>query len=368
MKSFTPKSALLVLLMGCMIVVIAACGDANTDDTGNTESGSDTTDEDQSADSADSLEFTMGHMNSPEHVQDSMAMTPFAEEVSEKTEGRVNFEIYPGGALGGPAETYDNIVTGGMDAGWGLQGYNSGKWEIHTAMHLPFLANGSAADLSVVAQELYNQFPEIQEEYDETKLLWAHAADPYAIITNGTPVESFEDVKGLKLRTPSDEAGDMIEAWGATPVSLPAPEIYDAMQKGVIDGGVLPVAALADFNIFDVVDYVTLGKFNTSLFYVMMNQDKWDQIPAEDQEIIEGMIGKPMAETAGEAFDQQREDAYNQAQEDGIEFIELEDAELQKFKDASEVVTENWLENMESQGVDGQAILDKTKELIEEKQ
>ena len=65
-------------------------------------------------------------------------------------------------------------------------------------MNLPFLADGTAEELSVVTQKLHDTFPEIQEEYsDVKKLLWAHAADSYAIITKGKQVKSFEDVKGL---------------------------------------------------------------------------------------------------------------------------------------------------------------------------
>ncbi|MET3695762.1 TRAP-type C4-dicarboxylate transport system substrate-binding protein [Bacillus oleivorans] len=345
------RNKLVFLIMSIFVISMAtACGSESSGGSG--ESG-------------EKIEFKMGHMNSTEHVQDSMAMRPFSEEVAEATDGCVSFQIYPGGALGSPPETYDNILTGIMDAGWGLQGYNAGLFPVHSVLHLPFLANGTGAELSTVAQKLYDTFPEIQEEYKDVKVLWFHAADPYAIITKDKPVSSFEDVKGLKLRAPSVEAGAMIESWGATPVSLPAPEIYDAISKGVIDGGVLPVAALADFNLFDVVDYVSLGNFNTSLFYVVMNKASWDKISPEDQAIIEEMIGEPMAKQAGEAFDTQKEEAEKKAKEMGIEFISLSEDELNKFKEASKGVTEQWLSDMEKKGIDGQKIYDETVKLIE---
>jgi len=350
-KGFKFSFAILLVIT---IVFISACSSSTG---GNTASSK-----------GKSIEFKMGHMNSPDHVQDSKAMKPFSEEVEKLTDGRVKFKIYPGGALGGPKDTYDNITTGIMDAGWGLQGYNAGKFTVHSVLQLPFVADGTGADLSVVAQKLYDKFPEIQEEYGDVKPLWVHGADPYAIITKGKAVRSFEDVKGLKLRTPSVEAGEMIKSWGATPVSLPAPEIYDALQKGVIDGGVLPVAAIKDFNLTDLVDYVTLGNFNTSLFYVVMNKGSWDKISPEDQKIIEEkLIGEPMAKMAGEAFDYQKDLAEKEAKAAGVEFITLEDSELQKFKDKSEVVKEKWLSDMKAKGIDGQKIYDETIKLINEK-
>lgn len=351
MKKFKFRFSLFMILS---LLIFTAC--SNSSETGGSSS------------SGESLKFKMGHMNSPDHVQDTKSMTPFSKEAAELTDNRVTFQIYPGGALGGAKETYDNISTGIMDAGWGLQGYNAGKFPVHSVLQLPFLTGGNGAELSIVAQKLYDEFPEIQEEYSDVKLLWVHAADPYAIMTKGKEVKSFEDVKGLKLRTPSVEAGKMIESWGATPVSLPAPDIYDAMQKGVIDGGVLPIAAIKDFNLFDVVDYVALGDFNTSLYYVSMNKNSWNKISPEDQKLLEeSLLGVPMAERSGAAFDEQKVEAEKQAKEGGTKFITLPEEELKKFKDVSKVVTEEWLSEMKKKGVDGQKIYDRTVELINNK-
>lgn len=355
MKSNWLKTIYTVLVLS-LLFVLAACGgsdDASSGE-GSGEKGS-----------GDSITLTMGHMNSTDHVQHH-AMSEFAEKVEEVTEGRVKFEIYPGGALSSPAETLDSIKTGIMDSGWGLQGYSPGEFPVHSVLHLPFLANGSGKDLSIVAQKLYEEFPEIQEEYDDIVPLWFHAADPYAIVTKGKKVETLEDLKGLKLRTPSIEAGEMIESWGATQVSIPATEMYDSMQKGVIDGGVLPIAAINDFNLTDIVDYVAIGNFNTSLFYVMMNEGSWNKISPEDQEAIQELMGLPMSEVSGEKFDEQALQAREDAEALGAEFYEVSEDELNKFKEASEGIAKKWIEDMEAKGIPGQEIYDRTIELIEE--
>jgi TRAP-type C4-dicarboxylate transport system substrate-binding protein len=349
----------LIGLMVLMLLVMTACGSSDT------SSSSEGSTSGEGSKSAKPIEFSMGHMNSTEHVQHTMAMVPFGEEVAKVTEGRVNFKIYPGGALAAPKESYDSIVTGIQDAGWGLQGYTAGKFPLHSVIHLPFMADGTGAELSVVAQKLYDQFPEIQKEYGDVKPLWLHTADPYAIVTKGKAVKSFEDVKGLKLRAPSVEASAMIESWGATPVSFPAPEIFDSLQKGVIDGAVLPVSAIKDFNLFEVVDYVTLGNFNTSLFFVVMNKSSYDKISEEDKTKFDALIGVPMAKQAGEAFDHQAKLSEEESKKAGIEFITLPDAELQKFRDASQVVTDNWKKEMEAKGFPAQQIYDEAVKLIQ---
>lgn len=338
-----------------MVVIVACSGsdDASTFGDGDSSSSSDT------------ITLTMGHMNSTDHVQHHV-MSEFADKVNEVTEGRVEIEIYPGGALSSPQETLDSIKTGIMDAGWGLQGYSPGEFPVHSVLQLPFLANGSGEDLSIVAQKLYEEFTEIQEEYDGVVPLWFHVADPYAIVTKGKKIETLEDLKGVKLRTPSVEAGEMIETWGATPVSIPATEMYDSMQKGVIDGGLLPIAAINDFNLSDIIDYVTIGNFNTSLFYVMMNQDSWELISEKGREAINSIAGLTMSKKSGRKFDEQALQAREDAKAEGAEFFEIEESALEEFKKASEELNEKWIDKMESKGIPGQQIYDYTLELIGE--
>ncbi|MFC3526408.1 TRAP transporter substrate-binding protein [Marinococcus halophilus] len=252
-----------------------------------------------------------------------------------------------------------------MESGRGLQGYNAGKFPVSAVMEMPFLAQGSAEEMSITFQQLYEEFPAIQEEYEGTKPLWLHTSDAYAIITKDEKVENFEDVKGMKIRSPSVQTSNMIESWGATSVSLPAPDIYDSMQKGVIDGAIIPVTAIEDFNLYDVVDYVTIGDFNTALFYVTMNKESWNEIPNQDQKIIEQeLLGEPMASLAGQKFDELEQETEVEAKEQGIEFYELPEEEINKFENASENVTQNWIEDMESQGVEGQKIYNRAEELM----
>lgn len=317
--------------------------------------------------SDESVTFNFGSMDGPEHVQNKYTFPYFSEQVEKLTNGRVDFRMYMGGSLGGSDETLDNITTGLMDVGRGIHGYNAGRYKAQSVLNLPFLADGNSEELSIVAQKLYEEFPEIRDEYQDVKPLWIHAADPYAIITKDKAVRSLDDVKGLKLRTPSDEGSKMIKSWGATPVSLGAPEVYDAMQKGTIDGGILPVAAIKDFNLSDVIDYVTIGYFNTNLFYVSMNEDSWDRFRPEEKDLLEDdLIGKPMAKKAGQVFDEQKEKGEEEAKEAGVEFIELPDEETEKFKKASENVSKEWIKDMEDQGIDGQKIYDEAERLINE--
>ena len=350
MKKNISKFLLICLLSG-LIIIATACG--STESSGGNKGN-------------ETLTLKFGHMSSTDHAQHKFSMIPFSEEVEKVTDGRVKVQIYPGGALSEPAETFDSVISGIQDIGWAPAGYSVGRFQVHSVLNMPFLTNGSAAKVSEVAQKLYEEFPAIQEEYKDVKPLWFHATDEYVIFTKGKAVRNYKDVKGLKLRAPNPEGRAMIESWGATPVSLPAPEIYDALQKGVVDGVVLPMAGLKDYNLFDTVDYVTHGSFINSLFWVAINQNSWDKISKEDQEKIEEILGETQAKRAGEAFDKQSEQAINEGKEAGIEFITLSEEELQKFKDASKGVSEKWIADMEAKGIPAQEIYDFAYKLMHE--
>lgn len=345
----------LSIIVVVMLLVLAACG-GNQSASTNSNSSNNTTE-------VKPLELKLGHMNSTEHVQHSLVKVPFSEEVEKLTEGRVKITIYPGSALAAPPASYDSVVTGLADISWGLQGYTAGKFPITSAIGLPFIDGGITPNMSKTLWELYETIPEMQEEYGDVKPLWFHVADSYQIVTKGKQVKTLEDLRGLKLRGTSAEANALIQSWGATPVSMPMPEFYEAVQKGVVDGGVIPIAAIADFNLGDVVDYVTIGNFHTAPFFTVMNKDSWNKISPEDQQKIEPLLGANLSEKAGEAFEVSLQKAYEIIEQEGIEVYELPNDELQGFKDASVNVAQDWIEDMESKGLPGQKVYDTLVEL-----
>ncbi|MGY4691427.1 TRAP transporter substrate-binding protein [Salibacterium sp. K-3] len=352
-------------------VVAAACGGGGeqSEESGSEETNGSGSESGSDESSGESMEFQFGHMSSPQHVQHTGAMVPFTEDVESLTEGRVTFEMYPGGALSSEEETYNNTVDGIMDASWAPAGYAPGQFTTHSVINLPFVAQGSAEHVSKVAQKLYQEFPSIQEEYEGVKPMWFHGTDEYVIMTNDVAVESYEDVKGLQLRAPNPEGADMIEAWGATAVSLPATEAYEALQKGTVDGTVLPISALKDFDLYDVIDYVTHGNFTNSVFWTAMNENSWNSISEDDREAIkEELIKAPMTKRAGAAFDGRSEQAKQEAEEAGIEFITLPDEELKKFEEGGTGVIDEWISGRKEAGVPGQEIYDRAVELMEQEE
>jgi len=310
------------------------------------------------------VELKMSHFMSEKHPMHAKLMAPFAEEVELATEGRVKITIYSGGALGKPPDQYDSAVTGITDIAFGLHGYTPGKFPLTSVVELPNMVT-SASSGSKVVWELYQKFPEIVAEHPGVKVLtiWTH--DTGQIMTTKKPIRTMDDLKGMTIRAPTASHVAMVEAWGATAVQFPISELYDSLEKGVVDGCVVPYSAVKSFNLADVVKYITVGDFYVATFFLVMNADSWDKLSSKDQKIIEGLIGSRMSETGGTAYDGGAKVGLKTAQEAGLDIYTLPAGELTKWRQALAPLHQKWVADMEAKGLPGQKVYDEAVRLAE---
>ena len=291
----------------------------------------------------------------PTHFIVDEAYKPFAKTIAEATGGEVTVSIFMGGELGpGPAEQYNRAVDGVADIVFGLPGYTAATFPKTLLAELP----GVIAPETGTARMLAN-LDKLSDEYRRVVLLalWNNA--PGQLLMAKKPVRSLEDLKGLKIRVPSRNAGLVVEAWGATPVSMPAPEIYNAMQTGVVDGALIDTTTLGAFRLKEVTKYVTIG-MDTAIsdFFLVMNRDSFNELTPEQQKIVLD-AGHKAAVSANAAWLSRAGKALDDfAAADGKELIKLATEEAGKFNAASAPVVEKVIEEAEAQGIEARAYVD----------
>jgi TRAP-type transport system periplasmic protein len=310
----------------------------------------------------DSHELIFSHFFPSGHKVNTDVIEPFTTKLEEQTEGRIKTEIYSSSALGDPASQYDMAVTGTADISLSVHGYTPGRFPLVSVMELPFISENATSG-SKTLWTLYNEFEALHKEHSDSTPLWLFTAEPAQILTAKKPIERLEDMRGLTIRSPSPMGNKIIEALGATPVSMPMSEVYDALQKGVVDGALGPLSTAIDFNLIEVTNYITIGNFSMSPFFTTMNSDTWNSFSEQDQSVLEDLAGLEMATNAGQAFDARGEEAVAAAEKKGVKFIELTGGELNKWKDALKQISEDWVKEMEAKGLPGQAIYDRAVEL-----
>lgn len=199
----------------------------------------------------------------------------FADEVGEATDGALTIEVYNGGELGtGPSDQYSRVIDGVTEFAISLPGYTASSFPLTLINELPGVIEAETG-----TKEIWDHIDLFKDEYERAHLISLWSSAPNLLFTSGTPVDSPDDMKGLKIRVPSRNTGLLVEAWGGSPVSMPVSDIYNAMQTGVINGAMIDATAVNAFKLSEVADYITMGMHTTnSPFFILMNPYAYDEL------------------------------------------------------------------------------------------
>ena len=313
----------------------------------------------------ESHQLIVSHFQPANHPIQTNILEGLADDLQEQTDGRVTMELYPSNTLGDAGSQYDMAVTREADIALSVYGYSPGRFPLVTVMEMPFLAE-TAEHGSEILMHLYEEFPEIQEEHADTHPLFLYSAEPAQIISKDFKIQSPEDMRGLRVRSPSPTANDIIESLGATPISMPMGDVYEALERGVIDAAMVPFETLYNYSFHEVINYITIGDFSATPFFSVMSSKTYDNFSEEDQRIVDDLTGIELAKKAGSVYDADGEVGLETAMDSGVEVIELEGKALTRWEEALDPMVEQWIEEREKEGYSAREIYERAMELKEE--
>lgn len=314
---------------------------------------------------AKTIVLKFAHPWSPKHPQQSQVFEPWAKKIEEETNGQVKIQIFPGGALGKPGQIYSMVEKGIVDIGHDLHDYTPGRFPVTSVFELPFMIE-TAEHGSEAMWQAYEKIPALQKEYESVKLLWLSCHAPGFFNTTKKPVKCLADLKGLKIRTASSFVTEALQLFGATPVTMPATEIYTALEKGVVDGTVLPYDGLNAFKANDLIRHIARTDFYSMTFWVAMNQKKFDSLPDDVQKVINANMGALMSKASGKVFDSDSVVSRKKCLDMGLKEYNFSDEEMQKLKEMVMPLKTKWMTEMATQGIDSKNILEVATKLCQE--
>lgn len=234
----------------------------------------------------------------------------FAEQVEERTDGRVEFELFLDGTLVGAAETLTAVLDGRADAGYLCDCYNPNEFPVWSLLSMPFMGNNAEAFM-LTAMELYQSDTLLTREFEELGLHanWFHTIGA-GLTYMREPISSVEDLRGLRLRAIGQTA-EAFAAAGAEPVAMDPGEIYESVQRGAVDGvGTFFLPSAHAFGIHEVAPH--MGDPGTG-FYAsvgfVMNAEVWESLPADIQEVFNEVSEELMSGVAIDIYEQASEEA-----------------------------------------------------------
>jgi TRAP-type C4-dicarboxylate transport system substrate-binding protein len=213
----------------------------------------------------------------------NQAFKYYSDKIYERTKGRVKITVYPSGVLCPPDKVFQSVEAGIADIGHHCAAYTPGPFPASEACFLPLPAD-NAWSFSLMATDFWSHFK--LKELENVHFFFGGTPGPYLIATVDKPILKPEDLKGLKMRA-IGPAVDLMKMWGGTPVSMPMGDVYEALSKGVIDGGILPLEAIKGFKFGDHLKYATIAPVGISFpGFVVMNLKKWNELPKDIQEVF----------------------------------------------------------------------------------
>lgn len=307
---------------------------------------------------ATAAELKLADFQPPTHFIVDTTYNPFSDAVTEATGGGVTVKVFMGGELGpGPAEQYNRAVDGVADIVFSLPGYTASTFPKTLLTELP-----GVIDAETGTERILANIDKLSKEYRRVVLLGLWNNAPNLLFMAEKPVRSLDDLQGLKIRVPSRNAGLVVEAWGAVPVSMPAPEIYNAMQTGVIDGAMIDSTTLGSFRLQEVTDYITMGMDSTiSSFFLIMNRDSFSDLAEPQQQALLD-AGRNASIDANAAWLKIADKALSDfAATEGKELIVLSDQEAARFNAASAPVVETVIAEADANGLEASAFVNALK-------
>ncbi|WP_243543986.1 TRAP transporter substrate-binding protein [Pseudodesulfovibrio tunisiensis] len=300
--------------------------------------------------------LTYSNFFPPTHVQSELA-EEWCREVEKRTNGEVVIDYFPGGTLTKARQCYDGVVEGMSDIGMSAPAYSRGRFPVMEAVDLP-LGYTSGTDATRVANAVYAEFT--PAEFKDVQVMYFHAHGPGLLHSAKAPVRTLEDLKGMKLRA-TGNSGKVVKALGGTPVAMSMPDSYQAIQKGVVNGGMYPEETNKGWRMAEVVDYCTdsTAVAYTTTFFVVMNRDRWESLSPEAQKAI-AELNREWAERHGQAWDQADVEGREFFKARGGTLISLSPEETTRWKDAVAPILEDYVRNAEAKGVNGRKVVDFT--------
>ena len=193
------------------------------------------------------------------------------------------------------------------------------------------------------------------EEMADMHVLYLHAHGP-GMLASKKPVKQLEDVKGMKVRG-TGLSSKIVEALGGTPVAMPQPDTYEALQKGVVDATLCPIETLKGWRQAEVISCVTdaTAVGYTTAMFVVMNKQKWEKLPADIQKVFTE-VSREWVSKSGEAWDKADADGREFVKGLKREVITLSAEEQQRWKDGCRAGPGRLCGRRQGEGAAGRAI------------
>lgn len=271
--------------------------------------------------------------------------------LEQKLPGKVKCNALPR-PVAAPPGTFDAVRNGLADISFVVHGYTPGRFVLTQMAEFPFLGNTSEV-VSVAFERVYARHPEFAAEHRGVKVLTAFTHGPGIVFNTKRAITKIDDLAGLKFRVGGGMVNEISKALGINATLKPAPESYELLSTGVMDGTLFPAESIESFKIDKVIRHATTfpgGLYNTSFVFVM-NQAKYDSLPPDVKKALDEISGEFMARMVGRAWDKADRRAYALMQANAVAVTKADAAFVAAVKAKTQPLEQNWAKAAAAKGL-----------------
>lgn len=283
------------------------------------------------------------------HPSDIMAKQYIAE-IEKLTNNKVKISYFPSEQLGKAKDMLSVCGKGIADFCQVHITYFAGQLPYSNIVVLPYWT--TATEGSAIYQSMLENSPELQEEFGKygVRALEGHTTPSYDVATIDKPVRSLEDLKGLKLKTAGGLYDNIAKRYGIVPVSIPAAETYESVQRGLVHGVVFNYPSIRSYHLNDLVKYITNGMRSGGYpGTTVISEKTWRKLPKDVQDAIME-ASRTVAASEGKRWDDLHKVVREEFRAQGIEIYDLTPEQRVEWAKALDGLDEEYIAEMESRG------------------
>ena len=274
------------------------------------------------------------------------------DKAVELAGGQLEFQYFPAQQLGKAADILSLTQSGVADIGAVAPAYVPEKLPMTVVGELPGMFDKACAGsyaLNKLAQS-GGKLDETEYKPHGVRVLFANMLAPYTVMTTKAPIENYKDIAGLKIYASGGAKDVTLSEIGAVPIRLTGPELFQAVQRGTIDGTMLAYIGLPPYDLHTLLRHgmtgVNLG--STAVTYVM-SEAKWQQLPEKVQTALME-AGEFASNSLCTHSDTANASEMEALKERGAKIHVIEGGEREELLKLLAPVEEKWASDLEKRG------------------
>jgi len=290
----------------------------------------------------------------------------FIKRVKEISGNKVQIKYFPAGQMGKLKDSFNMTAKGLVDISYIMTTFEVGKVPLNTVAALPYFT--TAVEGTEIRTRQFEVCPELTQEYLNygARPLIHWSTNQYDVGTVKKAVQSPEDLKGLKLKCAGGLFERIAKLYGIIPIALPPVEVYQAVQRGIVDGCILSLPSVKGYRLNELEKYHTIGlRMGASPSGYIINEKKWQSLSKEVKEVLQ-QAGSDCSRFFAEGWDGQSNDLMQKWEKEGMVFHRIQSQDRHIWDAPLQGISDVWIQDMEKRDLPARKIYQSFRKICQE--